>query len=64
MCGASEATRAQLDAAREVGRLLAESGAIKGAGTRAGVRPRRAGRLRKRVVIKADGRYLIYYEKV
>ncbi len=28
VCGASEATRTQLDAAREVGRLLAESGAI------------------------------------
>jgi uncharacterized protein (TIGR00725 family) len=28
VCGASEATHAQLDAAREVGRLLAESGAI------------------------------------
>jgi hypothetical protein len=28
VCGASEATPAQLDAAREVGRLLAESGAI------------------------------------
>src|SRR5260370_39125998 len=28
VCGASEATRPQLDAAREVGRLLAESGAI------------------------------------
>jgi uncharacterized protein (TIGR00725 family) len=28
VCGASEATRAQLNAAREVGRLLAESGAI------------------------------------
>jgi uncharacterized protein (TIGR00725 family) len=28
VCGASEATPAQLDAAREVGKLLAESGAI------------------------------------
>jgi len=28
VCGASDATRTQLDAAREVGRLLAESGAI------------------------------------
>jgi uncharacterized protein (TIGR00725 family) len=28
VCGASEATHAQLDAAREVGKLLAESGAI------------------------------------
>ncbi len=28
VCGASEATRTQLDATREVGRLLAESGAI------------------------------------
>jgi predicted Rossmann-fold nucleotide-binding protein len=28
VCGASEATKTQLDAAREVGRLLAESGAI------------------------------------
>ena len=28
VCGASEATPSQLDAAREVGRLLAESGAI------------------------------------
>ncbi len=28
VCGASEATRTQLEAAREVGRLLAESGAI------------------------------------
>jgi uncharacterized protein (TIGR00725 family) len=28
VCGASEATQAQLDAAREVGRLLAESGAV------------------------------------
>jgi uncharacterized protein (TIGR00725 family) len=28
VCGASEATRSQLDAAREVGKLLAESGAI------------------------------------
>src|SRR6202521_3736412 len=28
VCGASEATRPQLDAAREVGKLLAESGAI------------------------------------
>jgi predicted Rossmann-fold nucleotide-binding protein len=28
VCGASEATPTQLDAAREVGRLLAESGAI------------------------------------
>lgn len=28
VCGASEATQAQLDAAREVGKLLAESGAI------------------------------------
>jgi len=28
VCGASEATQTQLDAAREVGRLLAESGAI------------------------------------
>jgi uncharacterized protein (TIGR00725 family) len=28
VCGATEATRSQLDAAREVGRLLAESGAI------------------------------------
>lgn len=28
MCGASEATPSQLDAAREVGKLLAESGAI------------------------------------
>jgi uncharacterized protein (TIGR00725 family) len=28
VCGASEATAAQLDAAREVGRLLAESGAV------------------------------------
>jgi uncharacterized protein (TIGR00725 family) len=28
VCGASEATPAQLDAAREVGRLLAESGAV------------------------------------
>ena len=28
VCGASEATASQLDAAREVGRLLAESGAI------------------------------------
>ena len=28
VCGASEATDAQLDAAREVGKLLAESGAI------------------------------------
>jgi uncharacterized protein (TIGR00725 family) len=28
VCGASEATTTQLDAAREVGRLLAESGAI------------------------------------
>jgi hypothetical protein len=28
VCGASEATPAQLDAAREVGRLLAEAGAI------------------------------------
>jgi len=28
VCGASDATRSQLDAAREVGRLLAKSGAI------------------------------------
>ncbi|HYM98024.1 MAG TPA: TIGR00725 family protein [Candidatus Sulfotelmatobacter sp.] len=28
VCGASQATAAQLDAAREVGRLLAESGAV------------------------------------
>ena len=28
VCGASEATQAQLDAAREVGRLLAEAGAV------------------------------------
>lgn len=28
MCGASEATPSQLDAAREVGRLLAEAGAV------------------------------------
>ena len=28
VCGASQATAAQLDVAREVGRLLAESGAV------------------------------------